>query len=242
MDAIEMLTQDHQHLRQLLKQLVATPADNPDARRDLVERLGRDLAVHTRMEDEVFYPALAQAGEQPGEVMRFEALEEHRMIDKQALPDLAATPVSDTAFDGRAKALKQLVELHLGQEEREMFALARQVMSAGQINTLGQAMSHARAQWFAQGWPGSELDQVPEAHEAAGGLVDGLHWFSDRAHSLEEQGWRMASDFARDPAHHIGRGVEQVVGAGAHLAGEVVGGIRRGLTQAKTRDKQPHED
>lgn len=241
MNAIDMLTQDHQHLRQLLKQMVDTGVDEPVARRDLVKRLERDLAVHTRLEEEIFYPAFALAGKQQGEEMCFEAIEEHRSIDKQALPDLVATLPGDAAFTGRARALKHLVELHLGQEEREMFAQARELMGPDQLDTIGQDMRQARSEWFAEGWPGANPQRAFQDRHTGDQITQGLNWLSEQARLLEERGARVAGEFTKDPAHQIGRGVEQAVGMGARLAGEVVGGIRRGLAQGREESARAHD-
>ena len=121
MDALELLGEDHRHLRELLRQMSTTPAQDVQAREGLVARLEHDLAVHARMEEEVFYPALVADGSQEHKMLQAEALEEHRLIERQALPDLAGTPAAAPEFEGRAKALKELVEHHIGEEERDLF-------------------------------------------------------------------------------------------------------------------------
>ena len=234
MDALELLGEDHRHLRELLRQMSTTPAEDIRAREGLVARLEHDLAVHARMEEEVFYPALVADGSQEHKMLQAEALEEHRLIERQALPDLAGTPAAAPEFEGRAKALKELVEHHIGEEERDLFPLARSLMDTAGLNALGNEMARRRGQWIAQGGVGARNGRMP---------IDVAGWFSDRAQAMEEQTWRAAMEFAQDPARGVGRGVERAVGMSARLAGEVFGGIRRGLSQAKkeTRDRERSE-
>lgn len=230
MDAIEMLSQDHQHLRQLLRELVGSAQDNPLNRQGLLTRLSNDLAVHSRLEEEAFYPAVALAAGETGEGVRLQAksLAQHRAVERQALPDLIAQ-ASAPGFQGQAQAVKELIEHHLAEEEHELFPLARKVMSEGEFEELGSAMTKLRSGWFAQGWPSDPQARGPEVPAPQPAMRQVQDWLD----VLSDRGQRAVSGFAKDPAHSIGKGVELAVGCGARLAGEIFGGVRRGLAQAR---------
>ena len=72
--------------------------------------------------------------------MYFEALEEHRAAGELVLPDLEKTNVTSDQFGGRAKVLKELVEHHADEEEKEMFPRARKLLDAATLADLGQQM------------------------------------------------------------------------------------------------------
>ncbi|MEO7324099.1 MAG: hypothetical protein ABIW82_04645 [Dokdonella sp.] len=53
--------------------------------------------------------------------MYFEALEEHRAAGELVLPDLIGSDPGSEQFSSRAKVLKELVEHHASEEEKDSF-------------------------------------------------------------------------------------------------------------------------
>jgi hemerythrin superfamily protein len=146
MNAITLLKKDHETVRGLFEELRATPKQSHDQRTQLLERIAREIQVHSAIEEEIFYPAFKKvAGEGEKEVMYFEALEEHRAVGELVLPDLLATDPSTDRFSGRAKVLKELIEHHAREEESDMFPAAEQLLGAEALECLGQAMSERKA-------------------------------------------------------------------------------------------------
>jgi hemerythrin-like domain-containing protein len=140
MNAVELLKQDHQVVKQLLEKLVATTERGVKTRQDLLQKIHVELAVHTDIEEQIFYPAYEQAGGREEGVMNAEAREEHRAVDSLVLPDLAKTDPSSISFAGRAKVLKELVEHHIEEEEQEMFPKATELLGAEKLEELGKLM------------------------------------------------------------------------------------------------------
>jgi len=142
MDAITLLKNDHKTVRALLDELESTTSRGVKKRTELVSRIGKELRIHTTIEDEIFYPAFKAAGEKNDDVkMFFEAKEEHRAAGALVLPDLEGTDVGSEQFSGRAKVLKELVEHHAGEEEKDMFPRARKLLSKEELLDLGNAMA-----------------------------------------------------------------------------------------------------
>ena len=113
MDAITLLTEDHQKVKKLLGELAETTSRAEKTRTELLQQIGRELRAHTKIEEELFYPAFKQAGEKSDDdKLYFEALEEHRAAGDLVLPDLQKTQVTSEQFSGRAKVLKELVDHH----------------------------------------------------------------------------------------------------------------------------------
>lgn len=139
MDAITLLKNDHQKVRQLLSQL--TEEESADKRQTLLDQIAVELEAHTAIEEEIFYPAFRKAGDQEDdEKMYFEAMEEHRAAGDLVLPDLKGTQPDSEKFAGRAKVLKELIEHHADEEEKEMFPRARKVLGADRLEELGARM------------------------------------------------------------------------------------------------------
>jgi hemerythrin superfamily protein len=151
MDAIKLLTQDHRTVRELLTQLEATTTRAVKKRADLLSEIAVQLKAHTTIEEELFYPAFKAAGDKSDDAMMyFEALEEHRAAGDLVLPDLQGTPTDSEKFSGRAKVLKELVEHHADEEEKEMFKRAKKLMDTAELKTLGEQMETRKAELLKQ--------------------------------------------------------------------------------------------
>ena len=136
-----MLKSDHQKVRGLLAELAETTHRASKTRIELLGKIALELRVHTTIEEEIFYPAFREAGEKhEDEKMFFEAMEEHRAAGDLVLPDLEATEVDSDQFGGRAKVLKELVEHHADEEEKEMFPRARELLGVDALRELGERM------------------------------------------------------------------------------------------------------
>lgn len=158
MNAIELLKADHEKVRGLFEQLTKTTKRAEKTRAELLEKIRLELDVHTQIEEEIFYPAFKEAvGESEDEAMVFEALEEHRAAGELVLPDLLETDITSDRFSGRAKVLKELVEHHAEEEEKEMFKVARKVLSAEQLQTLGEEMAERKQELLKMGAEQIEL-------------------------------------------------------------------------------------
>lgn len=143
-NAIDMLKEDHDHVRRLLAQLSETTARAAKTRPDLLKKIATEVQIHTRLEEEIFYPAFREAGGSDHEKMFFEAKEEHRAVDDLVMPDLQKTDPASETFSGRAKVLKELIEHHAEEEEQEMFPEARKSLSDEQLVELGERMAERK--------------------------------------------------------------------------------------------------
>jgi hemerythrin superfamily protein len=173
MNAIELLKADHEKVRGLFEELTNTTSRAEKTRMQLLEKLRLELDVHTTIEEEIFYPAFREAAENAEDKeMIFEALEEHRAASELVLPDLLETEVASEQFGGRAKVLKEMVEHHAEEEEKEMFKRARALMEREQLEELGERMAARKQELMSagpemieamkrqQGQPGSEQRSV----------------------------------------------------------------------------------
>lgn len=141
MNAIQLLKEDHKKVRKLLAELEKTTPRGVKTRVALLEKIGTELRVHSKIEEEIFYPAFKAAGQKgDDDKMYFEAQEEHRAAGELVLPDLEKTDPASEQFGGRAKVLKEMIEHHAGEEEKEMFPRARALLSAAELDELGARM------------------------------------------------------------------------------------------------------
>lgn len=146
MNAIDMLEQDHVRVKDILTQLSESTDRAIKKRTDLLAKLEMELVIHTRLEEEILYPAFKEAGGKEQDIMYYEAKEEHRTVDSLVLPDLKATDPSTPEFAGRVKVCKELLEHHIEEEETEMFPQCEKLLGKDMLDELGKAMEALKAQ------------------------------------------------------------------------------------------------
>lgn len=135
--AIEMLRQDHARVAALFEEFEGET--DPAARRRIFEEIAAELEIHSRIEEQVFYPAVRTAQSQVGRELVEEAQEEHETV-KQAIAELEEMEPTDPAYEMRVIELRENVEHHVLEEEGEMFEVAAQQISASRLQDLAAQM------------------------------------------------------------------------------------------------------
>jgi hemerythrin superfamily protein len=140
MDALELLKQDHQNVKELFKQGQET--DDKKRQRQIFKEIKSELETHARIEETVFYPAMEEHEELKDMVL--ESLEEHKQM-KTVLRELARLSTSSERFKPKFKVLKDNVEHHaVEEEEGKMFPKIRKLINRNELEELGQELEAAK--------------------------------------------------------------------------------------------------
>nr|BFE95939.1 hemerythrin domain-containing protein [Pseudomonas brassicacearum subsp. brassicacearum] len=137
MNAIDLLKADHERVKAILTQLSESTERAVKKRTDLLAKLEMEISIHTRLEEEILYPAFKQAGGKDEAEMYYEAKEEHRTVDSLVLPDLKATDPTQPEFAGRVKVVKELLEHHIEEEEKGNVPAREKTAGQGKTRCLG---------------------------------------------------------------------------------------------------------
>jgi hemerythrin superfamily protein len=135
MKATDFLKQQHKDVMALFKEV--EQAEDPESRRQLCEQIAESLKLHSKLEEEIFYPAVREMGDK-GEEMVLEALEEHHVVDL-VIAELPEVDPEDERFEAKMTVLQELVEHHAKEEEKEMFKTA-QKLGKQELEALGERM------------------------------------------------------------------------------------------------------
>lgn len=137
-DVLTLLKKDHATVRTKLEELCATTTRASKKRQTLLREIAAELRAHAKVEEEILYPAVREAAKTSEQRQLIaEAFEEHRAVEELVLPDLEATDVDTEQFGGRAKVLKDLVEHHAEEEEKEMFPQVKKLFDKDELQELG---------------------------------------------------------------------------------------------------------
>jgi hemerythrin-like domain-containing protein len=140
-DAIELLTEDHEKVLELLEDMEETTSRGRKKRGELLLEIALEVRTHARIEEEIFYPAFQKAAKTGEDEQKFhEAAEEHALVDV-VLPKLEACDPGTEEFGALAKVLKDLIEHHIEEEEEELFPRARTLLGQARVSELGEELS-----------------------------------------------------------------------------------------------------
>lgn len=142
MNAFTLLKADHKKVAGIFEKLEPTTERGVKTREELFAQLKNELDIHARIEEEIFYPALKEADETHDIVL--EGYEEHAVV-KRLLSELDELSKDDETWGAKLKVLQENVEHHVEEEEGEMFPSARKVLSAEEVEALGERLEAARA-------------------------------------------------------------------------------------------------
>ncbi|HEX3699838.1 MAG TPA: hemerythrin domain-containing protein [Phenylobacterium sp.] len=115
-DAINLLKADHRKVEGLFSDFEKARAET--RKTQLAKKICMELKVHTRIEEEIFYPSCREFLDD-GDLVD-EALVEHQAA-KELIAKIEAMDVSDEMFDPSVKVLQEQIEHHVEEEETELF-------------------------------------------------------------------------------------------------------------------------
>lgn len=132
-DILATLKREHDELRDLHRQLSATPDEQDEAREELLKRVEAVLIPHAKWEELKFYRAFEDRANHEQKFLFAKAMEEHRVVEKAVLPDLHAADADSREFAGVASVLEDLIGHHADEEERQIFTAARSMFSPQEL-------------------------------------------------------------------------------------------------------------
>jgi hemerythrin superfamily protein len=146
-DAVQLLIDQHRKLERLLEQVL--DESNEQKKMTLFDKVGDELTVHIKSEEEIFYPAV-NASRTEDDLL--ESLEEHLSL-KRLLADLIALDPSDKTFEAKFKVLKEQTEHHHKEEEEHLFPVVLKQIDESQRASLGCEMLALQKQLTREGEP-----------------------------------------------------------------------------------------
>lgn len=140
MNALDLLKKQHKEVKSLFGKLAKT--EDARTRRQLLDQVATDLEIHTKIEEELVYPAVKELPTKQAREMVAEAYEEHHVVDL-VLADLRNVDPADERFEAKITVLSELVLHHAEEEEKEMFRMAKR-LGTPRLKELGEELQ-ARA-------------------------------------------------------------------------------------------------
>jgi hemerythrin-like domain-containing protein len=188
MDATALLQRDHEAVEQLFRQFEKLTERAHKSKEKIVLKVIRELAIHSAVEEMLFYPAVrtaglkadTRAGGQASETV-LESLEEHHIV-KWTLSELETMKPDDERYDAKMKVLMESVRHHVKEEQDELFPKARRLLGQKVLQELGTRMEKAKK--LAPTRPHPRAPDQPPGNMVAGTMAAMM----DRAKDLVRDG------------------------------------------------------
>ena len=149
MNAIDLLEQQHREVEELFEEFEGAGDGAVKTKERLCREISNALAIHAEIEEKLFYPESKQANTE--EILR-ESVEEHLAM-KRIVADLLESAPSDDQFEAKMTVLKEQVEHHVEEEEKELFPKVRKDLSKDELEDLGERMQKMAEELEAEGEP-----------------------------------------------------------------------------------------
>ena len=134
-DAVALLKADHRTVEKLFEDFEKAKGDG--RKKELAERICLELTVHTRIEEEIFYPACE--GKVDEDLLK-EAYVEHDGA-KVLIAEIEAGGPDDEFYDAKMTVLSEQIEHHVKEEEQRMEGMFSQARRAGlDMDELGERL------------------------------------------------------------------------------------------------------
>jgi hemerythrin superfamily protein len=162
-EAIAFLMKQHREVEALFDRF--EDAEQDQEKTELVDQICLALAVHAKIEEELFYPGAEEAVEEPDLVD--EAYVEHATA-KDLIAQLEGMKVGDPLYDAKVTVLGEYIAHHVKEEETELFPQA--IRAKMELTELGRKLQ-ARSDELKQelGDPDSASTKSRIKAEAAAG-------------------------------------------------------------------------
>lgn len=143
-DAVAQLKADHRKVEDLFAKFEAAKGDG--RKKALAEQICMELTIHTKIEEDIFYPACKGAVEDD---LLQEAYVEHDAA-KVLIAEIEAGGPDDEFYNAKVKVLSEMIEHHVEEEERRVEGMFSQARKAGlDMDALGDRMAAEKAELIA---------------------------------------------------------------------------------------------
>jgi hemerythrin superfamily protein len=138
MDALRLLEQQHDEVKQLFKQIEKAEGQ---AAAKLFSDIRERLTLHEELEEKHLYPQLKE-DDKAGDVV-LESYQEHHVMDL-LMEEIGKLKPEDEAFQPKVKVLQENTEHHIEEEEKELFPRVRKVWDTDKREQVGRKMEEMK--------------------------------------------------------------------------------------------------
>ena len=132
MDVLTHIKEEHIEFKELMKRIEKSEGEK---KKELFRELYADLHGHHEAEEDVIFPLVKEKSNEEDKETVKEMIEEHNLVSYQ-FSLIERTSVENDTLDAKFNVLKEILEHHMAEEEKDFMPLARKVLSKDQLEEL----------------------------------------------------------------------------------------------------------
>jgi hemerythrin superfamily protein len=138
-DILSLIEADHRKVEELFDEFEELEGKQAQ---ECFKQIYKELTLHAKVEELVFYPALREYEETESYIE--EAESEHNSV-KILLEQMKSLKPTDSEFETKMMHLQESVTHHVEEEEDETFEAVRNAMDEAELRELGEEFQAAKA-------------------------------------------------------------------------------------------------
>ncbi|MEX0761074.1 MAG: hemerythrin domain-containing protein [Dehalococcoidia bacterium] len=203
MNAIELLKQEHTKIRSLLQEFATTGERAFKTRENIAGQVFLDFVVHSRLEEEILYPATHEKAGRETRDLLTQSMEQNHLafVIISQLKDMSP---EDRRYIPRFTVMAANMERQFDMEEQRIFPESETHL-ADDLDSLGERMQRRRR-------------ELVELHSPSRGIGD---WIAERVRDVADGAQVAAADAGGRARRAAGAGYERAAQTAAGVAGDV---------------------
>jgi hypothetical protein len=133
------LKADHREVEQLFGEFQRTRSE--ERRQEIATRICEALRAHTKIEEEIFYPAFLEATDETE--IHHEAEVEHEGAER-LIDEIESAGSEDDHFEARVTVLKEMIRHHVNEEEKRGGMFSKAQSSDMDLTQLGRQLKERK--------------------------------------------------------------------------------------------------
>jgi hypothetical protein len=142
--AVKLLKQDHREVEDMFDEYEQLDAETDKLA--LFKKISLALKVHTKIEEEIFYPS--ERGDVEDDLLD-EALVEHDGA-KKMIAEIEAMQPGDDLYDAKVKVLGEYIKHHVKEEEQPGGIFAQAKRGEADLDAMGEQLKARKAELMAE--------------------------------------------------------------------------------------------
>jgi hemerythrin-like domain-containing protein len=145
MDAIALLKADHKKVKELFRKFEQAGERAQKKKYEIGTQILDELDVHAAIEEEIFYPAVAEKAPKELRDTLLEGIQEHHVVHV-LVNELRAMHGGEEEYAPKMTVLIENVEHHIEEEESDLLPQAKKILG-DDVQALGERMAERKARF-----------------------------------------------------------------------------------------------
>ena len=187
-DALDLLVADHRTVDELFDRFESLGDNATKTKRQVADKIIRELAVHAVAEEQVLYPVIRECSDEMRDLV-LESLEEHH-VAKVLLAELQNMDADHERFAAKVTVLSESIRHHVEEEEQELFPKVRKALGNELLGDMGKAIQQAKKAAPTRAHPGAPDE--PPGNVVAGAVASIVDRVRDLGKGIVEDAGKAA--------------------------------------------------